>query len=184
MTIKLAIVVITIYIMLNFGRRVDSGMVNFNSRVRVRGCCSLANRTSRPVTVPSSFVIRVTRMGKISRIRQFYGGRNILGASGSFGNVILRKIKPRFSATFLTKRLRRNILPIFSSSITSGRVIVSHELTSRLRLQMKSGVCTCFFRGAMHIHHFAIINVCYARLARFSRTLIFASVCAYGGLGK
>lgn len=88
-TLKLTIVVLSITVIVNFGGRVQGGIVNFNSRVRVAGFSGGTSCRSAPVTIDSALLRRLGAFPNVARIRNFTAGPKVLGASDSFRKVIL-----------------------------------------------------------------------------------------------
>lgn len=96
-TVKLTIVVISITIIVNFGRRIYSGIVNVNSSVIISDVRKTRLCRVGPIMTGSDLLSIVQGVPRIDRIRHCTAGPNVVVATSGFRKVVIGKITRRCS---------------------------------------------------------------------------------------
>ncbi len=91
-TLKLTIVLVTVTMVSNFGRRIHGRVVKFNDRVRVLPCVARSAASSRPLIVPPALRGRLGTVSGMDTVRRIVAGPNVVGAAATFRNVVLGNI--------------------------------------------------------------------------------------------
>ena len=177
-SVGLAVMILSVSIILGFKREIRNKVIGFGGHIQVINYQSLYSAESQPIVVDSLLLFRLSRMEGVRHAQRFCTKTGMLKTDDAFKGIVLRGVAEEYDTTFLAEHLKEGQLPRFSSSASSGNIVISSTIARELGLHVGERVFAYFFEESVRARRYTVAAIYESHLKEFDNTLVFTDLQA------
>ena len=166
--VGMVVMILSLAIALGFKQEIRDKVIGFGSHIQVANFSRTDVYETRPVVGNDSIceVIRQASSG-VEHVQRFAIKPGMLKTEDSFQGIILKGIGQEYDTTFLAKHLVEGRIPLFTDSVSSGEVLISRQVASKMGLQVGDKVNTYYIEQNVRARRFTISGIYETNFAEY-----------------
>ncbi len=170
----IAVMLLSLAVVMGFKSEVQKKVVGIGSHIVVQNFHSLYNADPQPIALSDSLIASLARLPEVGHVQRFCQKTGMLKTDDGFQGVAFRGIGADYDLTFLRRSLvEGEISQPFSSTESTGRLVVSQRIAQKLRLAVGSRVYAYFFDQNLRARRFTVQAIYATHLSEYDDVLLF-----------
>ena len=166
--VGMVVMILSLAIALGFKQEIRDKVIGFGSHIQVANFSRTDVYETRPVVGSDSIceIIRQASLG-VEHVQRFAIKPGMLKTEDSFQGIILKGIGQEYDTTFLANHLVEGRIPLFTDTVSSGEVLVSRQVASKMGLQVGDKINTYYIEQNVRARRFTISGIYETNFAEY-----------------
>lgn len=173
----IAIMVLSVSVVLGFKNEVERKVTGIGSHIQVVNYQSLYDTESQPIVISDNLMRSLRRISGVSSVQRFCQKSGMLKTDEAFQGVVFKGIDHDYDLRFLRSSLVEGTIDTtFSSTKSTGRLVLSATLARQLHLTVGSRVYAYFFDQTLRARRFTVQAIYETNLTEYDSRLVFCDM--------
>ncbi|MCD8282593.1 MAG: ABC transporter permease [Prevotella sp.] len=173
----IAVMLISVSVVLGFKGSIRDKVVGFGGNIQVANYQTLQSAEYYPAAINDSVLSVLESIEGVSRAQRYCMAQGLLKTDDEFLGVTLKGVGQEWDSTFIHNNLKEGYIPAFSASESSGKIVISRLIASKLRLEAGQRVFAYFFDGeGVRMRRFTIAGIYETNLTQYDEVTCFTDL--------
>lgn len=173
--VGVAVMIVSVCVVTGFQKEIVSKMFGLAGHVQVFNYESLG-RDYQPIVLDDGITDSLLAIPHVEHVQRFSMKPGMLKTEHSFRGVVFRGVGSDYDATYLRNNLVDGVVPEFSDSSSTGKLLISQTLSSQLRLGVGNSVYAYFFEDGVKARKFTVSGIYCTNMTDFDNQLVYCDV--------
>lgn len=175
--IGLAVMIISVSVVLGFKHTIRDKVIGFGSHITVADFLALQEERPYPICIDDSMMNVLKGIDGVSHVQRYAMKQGILKTDEDFMGVMFKGVDEDFDTTFIHQNMVEGVIPKFSSTASSNKILISKMTADKLRLKLGDKVFTYFIdNNDVRARKFDIVGIYQTNLTKFDKTICFCDL--------
>lgn len=175
--IGLAIMLISVSVVFGFKHTIRDKVIGFGSHITVANFMSLHGRELAPICMDDSMMRVLRSLDGVKHVQRYAIKQGILKTDSDFLGVAFKGIANDYDTTFIHDNMVEGVIPAFSDTVSTNKILVSKIMADRLRLNAGDKVFAYFIdNGNVRVRRFTVSGIYRTDLTQFDDILCFTDL--------
>ena len=175
--IGLAVMIISVSVVLGFKHTIRDKVIGFGSHVTVANFMALQEERPNPICIDDSMMNVLKGIEGVAHVQRYAMKQGILKTDEDFMGVMFKGVSEEFDTTFIHENMVEGVIPKFSSTASSNKILISKMTADKLRLKLGDKVFTYFIdNNDVRARKFDIVGVYQTNLTKFDKLICFCDL--------
>lgn len=172
--IGLAVMLISVSVVFGFKHTIRDKVIGFGSHITVANFMSLHGRELAPICMDDSMMRVLRSLDGVKHVQRYAIKQGILKTDSDFLGVAFKGIANDYDTTFIHDNMVEGVIPAFSDTVSTNKILVSKIMADRLRLNAGDKVFAYFIdNGNVRVRRFTVSGIYRTDLTQFDDILCF-----------
>lgn len=175
--IGLAVMLISVSVVFGFKHTIRDKVIGFGSHITVANFMSLHGRELAPICMDDSMMLVIRSLDGVKHVQRYAIKQGILKTDSDFLGVAFKGIANDYDTTFIHDNMVEGVIPAFSDTVSTNKILVSKIMADRLRLNAGDKVFAYFIdNGNVRVRRFTVSGIYRTDLTQFDDILCFTDL--------
>ena len=174
--VSVAVMIITVAVVSGFKQQVSSKVAGFGAHLQLSDVNSVFSFEQNPIVVDDSIVRLLSSSDAVLSVQRYSLKPTMLKTETAFQGAVLKGVGADFDADFLRQSLREGVVPDFSNSQTSNKVVLSSAVASNLQLSLGDKINLYFIDDNVRVRRLEVVGIYETNLTEFDNVYLFTDV--------
>lgn len=175
--IGLAVMLISVSVVFGFKHTIRDKVIGFGSHITVANFMSLHGRELAPICMADSMMRVIRSLDGVKHVQRYAIKQGILKTDSDFLGVAFKGIANDYDTTFIHDNMVEGVIPAFSDTVSTNKILVSKIMADRLRLNAGDKVFAYFIdNGNVRVRRFTVSGIYRTDLTQFDDILCFTDL--------
>lgn len=175
--IGLAVMLISVSVVFGFKHTIRDKVIGFGSHITVANFMSLHGRELAPICMDDSMMRVLRSLDGVKHVQRYAIKQGILKTDSDFLGVAFKGIANDYDTTFIHNNMVEGVIPAFSDTASTNKILVSKIMADRLRLNAGDKVFAYFIdNGNVRVRRFTVSGIYRTDLTQFDDILCFTDL--------
>lgn len=175
--IGLAVMLISVSVVFGFKHTIRDKVIGFGSHITVANFMSLHGRELAPICMDDSMMRVLRSLDGVKHVQRYAIKQGILKTDSDFLGVAFKGIANDYDTTFIHDNMVEGVIPEFSDTVSTNKILVSKIMADRLRLNAGDKVFAYFIdNGNVRVRRFTVSGIYRTDLTQFDDILCFTDL--------
>ncbi len=175
--IGLAVMLISVSVVFGFKHTIRDKVIGFGSHITVANFMSLHGRELAPICMDDSMMRVLRSLDGVKHVQRYAIKQGILKTDSDFLGVAFKGIANDYDTTFIHDNMVEGVIPAFSDTVSTNKILVSKIMADRLRLNAGDKVFAYFIdNGNIRVRRFTVSGIYRTDLTQFDDILCFTDL--------
>lgn len=175
--IGLAVMLISVSVVFGFKHTIRDKVIGFGSHITVANFMSLHGRELAPICMDDSMMRVLRSLDGVKHVQKYAIKQGILKTDSDFLGVAFKGIANDYDTTFIHDNMVEGVIPAFSDTVSTNKILVSKIMADRLRLNAGDKVFAYFIdNGNVRVRRFTVSGIYRTDLTQFDDILCFTDL--------
>lgn len=175
--IGLAVMLISVSVVFGFKHTIRDKVIGFGSHITVANFMSLHGRELAPICMDDSMMRVLRSLDGVKHVQRYAIKQGILKTDSDFLGVAFKGIANDYDTTFIHDNMVEGVIPAFSDTVSTNKILVSKIMADRLRLNAGDKVFAYFIdNGNVRVRRFTVSGIYRTDLTQFDDILCFTDL--------
>lgn len=175
--IGLAVMLISVSVVFGFKHTIRDKVIGFGSHITVANFMSLHGRELAPICMDDSMIRVLRSLDGVKHVQRYAIKQGILKTDSDFLGVAFKGIANDYDTTFIHDNMVEGVIPAFSDTVSTNKILVSKIMADRLRLNAGDKVFAYFIdNGNVRVRRFTVSGIYRTDLTQFDDILCFTDL--------
>ena len=175
--IGLAVMLISVSVVFGFKHTIRDKVIGFGSHITVANFMSLHGRELAPICMDDSMMRVLRSLDGVKHVQRYAIKQGILKTDSDFLGVAFKGIANDYDTTFIHDNMVEGVIPAFSDTVSTNKILVSKIMADRLRLNAGDKVFAYFIdNGNVRVRRFTVSGIYRTDLTQFDDILCFTAL--------
>lgn len=175
--IGLAVMLISVSVVFGFKHTIRDKVIGFGSHITVANFMSLHGRELAPICMDDSMMRVIRSLDGVKHVQRYAIKQGILKTDSDFLGVAFKGIANDYDTTFIHDNMVEGVIPAFSDTVSTNKILVSKIMADRLRLNAGDKVFAYFIdNGNVRVRRFTVSGIYRTDLTQFDDILCFTDL--------
>lgn len=175
--IGLAVMLISVSVVFGFKHTIRDKVIGFGSHITVANFMSLHGRELAPICMDDSMMRVLRSLDGVKHVQRYAIKQGILKTDSDFLGVAFKGIANDYDTTFIHDNMVEGVIPAFSDTVSTNKILVSKIMADRLRLNAGDKVFAYFIdNGNVRVRRFTVSGIYCTDLTQFDDILCFTDL--------
>lgn len=175
--IGLAVMIISVSVVLGFKHTIRDKVIGFGSHVTVANFMALQEERPNPICIDDSMMNVLKGIEGVAHVQRYAMKQGILKTDEDFMGVMFKGVSEEFDTTFIHENMVEGVIPKFSSTASSNKILISKMTADKLRLKLGDKVFTYFIdNNDVRARKFEIVGIYQTNLTKFDKLICFCDL--------
>lgn len=175
--IGLAVMLISVSVVFGFKHTIRDKVIGFGSHITVANFKSLHGRELAPICMDDSMMRVLRSLDGVKHVQRYAIKQGILKTDSDFLGVAFKGIANDYDTTFIHDNMVEGVIPAFSDTVSTNKILVSKIMADRLRLNAGDKVFAYFIdNGNVRVRRFTVSGIYRTDLTQFDDILCFTDL--------
>lgn len=175
--IGLAVMLISVSVVFGFKHTIRDKVIGFGSHITVANFMSLHGRELSPICMDDSMMRVLRSLDGVKHVQRYAIKQGILKTDSDFLGVAFKGIANDYDTTFIHDNMVEGVIPAFSDTVSTNKILVSKIMADRLRLNAGDKVFAYFIdNGNVRVRRFTVSGIYRTDLTQFDDILCFTDL--------
>lgn len=175
--IGLAVMLISVSVVFGFKHTIRDKVIGFGSHITVANFMSLHGRELAPICMDDSMMWVIRSLDGVKHVQRYAIKQGILKTDSDFLGVAFKGIANDYDTTFIHDNMVEGVIPAFSDTVSTNKILVSKIMADRLRLNAGDKVFAYFIdNGNVRVRRFTVSGIYRTDLTQFDDILCFTDL--------
>ena len=175
--IGLAVMLISVSVVFGFKHTIRDKVIGFGSHITVANFMSLHGRELAPICMDDSMMRVLRSLDGVKHVQRYAIKQGILKTDSDFLGVAFKGIANDYDTTFIHDNMVEGVIPAFSNTVSTNKILVSKIMADRLRLNAGDKVFAYFIdNGNVRVRRFTVSGIYRTDLTQFDDILCFTDL--------
>lgn len=175
--IGLAVMLISVSVVFGFKHTIRDKVIGFGSHITVADFMSLHGRELAPICMDDSMMRVLRSLDGVKHVQRYAIKQGILKTDSDFLGVAFKGIANDYDTTFIHDNMVEGVIPAFSDTVSTNKILVSKIMADRLRLNAGDKVFAYFIdNGNVRVRRFTVSGIYRTDLTQFDDILCFTDL--------
>ncbi len=175
--IGLAVMLISVSVVFGFKHTIRDKVIGFGSHITVANFMSLHGRELAPICMDDSMMRVLRSLDGVKHVQRYAIKQGILKTDSDFLGVAFKGIANDYDTTFIHNNMVEGVIPAFSDTVSTNKILVSKIMADRLRLNAGDKVFAYFIdNGNVRVRRFTVSGIYRTDLTQFDDILCFTDL--------
>lgn len=175
--IGLAVMLISVSVVFGFKHTIRDKVIGFGSHITVANFMSLHGRELAPICMDDSMMRVLRSLDGVKHVQSYAIKQGILKTDSDFLGVAFKGIANDYDTTFIHDNMVEGVIPAFSDTVSTNKILVSKIMADRLRLNAGDKVFAYFIdNGNVRVRRFTVSGIYRTDLTQFDDILCFTDL--------
>ena len=132
--IGLAVMIVTVAVVLGFQHTIRDKVVGFGCHIQVQNIMTFNSTDRYPVCFNDSMMQVLKELKGVRHVERYAFTQGILKTNEDFLGVLFKGVGPEYDMTFLKQHIVEGEIPVFSSTTSTNKLLLSRMIADKLRL--------------------------------------------------
>lgn len=176
-SIGLAVMLISVSVVFGFKHTIRDKVIGFGSHITVANFMSLHGRELAPICMDDSMMRVLRSLDGVKHVQRYAIKQGILKTDSDFLGVAFKGIANDYDTTFIHDNMVEGVIPAFSDTVSTNKILVSKIMADRLRLNAGDKVFAYFIdNGNVRVRRFTVSGIYRTDLTQFDDILCFTDL--------
>lgn len=176
-SIGLAVMLISVSVVFGFKHTIRDKVIGFGSHITVANFMSLHGRELAPICMDDSMMRVIRSLDGVKHVQRYAIKQGILKTDSDFLGVAFKGIANDYDTTFIHNNMVEGVIPAFSDTVSTNKILVSKIMADRLRLNAGDKVFAYFIdNGNVRVRRFTVSGIYRTDLTQFDDILCFTDL--------
>lgn len=177
--IGLAVMIVSVCVVFGFKHTIRDKVVGFGSHIQVGDFMSLQAGEQYPIQMGDSMLTVLRKIDGVKHVQRFAMKQGILKTDKDFLGVVFKGVGPEFDSTFIHQNMVEGVIPTFSDSASTNRLLISKPMADKLRLKTGERIFAYFIDDkGVRARRFTISGIYQTNLTQYDEVLCFIDLYA------
>lgn len=175
--IGMAVMLISVSVVFGFKHTIRDKVIGFGSHITVANFMSLHGRELAPICMDDSMMRVLRSLDGVKHVQRYAIKQGILKTDSDFLGVAFKGIANDYDTTFIHNNMVEGVIPAFSDTVSTNKILVSKIMADRLRLNAGDKVFAYFIdNGNVRVRRFTVSGIYRTDLTQFDDILCFTDL--------
>ena len=174
--VSVAVIIITVAVVSGFKQQVSSKVAGFGAHLQLSDVNSVFSFEQNPIVVDDSIVRLLSSSDAVLSVQRYSLKPTMLKTETAFQGAVLKGVGSDFDADFLRQSLREGVVPDFSNSQPSNKVVLSSAVASNLQLSLGDKINLYFIDDNVRVRRLEVVGIYETNLTEFDNVYLFTDV--------
>lgn len=177
--VGIVVMIISLSVVFGFKREISEKVIGFASHIQILSQAVDQNRQLLPVMTDQTLIEDVKSDNDVLSCQEFVSKPALLKTSEDFSAVSLKGVGESYDMSFLERYLIEGKIPLFSSSSSTNKILISQPVASDLGLKVNDNIFVYFvdeLKGSVRARKFQISGIYQTHLNEFDRQHCFTDI--------
>ena len=170
--IGLAVMIITVAIIVGFKSQVRDKIVGFGSHLQITSLYAAHSFDERPIAVNDSIRAMLASFPDVQHVQHYSTKPGMLKTADAFQGMILKGVGEDYDLSFFRHHLVEGVLPQFSDTVSSNRVVISRSLADKLKLKLGDKIDTYFIQETIRVRRLTIAGIYQTNFSEYDNLFL------------
>ena len=170
--IGLAVMIVSVSVVKGFQHEVQEKITGFGSHVKVMDVRSYQSPEDYPIVADDAVLNDIRQTQGVKSMSPVSQKMGVLKTNDDFLGIELKGIDSNYDVSFLKKHLTEGIIPNFSDTASSEKIVISKRMADDLHLKLGNKVFAYFFESAIKMRRFEIVGIYQTNLQQFDKLFV------------
>ena len=169
--------IISVSVVLGFKHTIRDKVIGFGSHVTVANFMALQEERPNPICIDDSMMNVLKGIEGVAHVQRYAMKQGILKTDEDFMGVMFKGVSEEFDTTFIHENMVEGVIPKFSSTASSNKILISKMTADKLRLKLGDKVFTYFIdNNDVRARKFDIVGIYQTNLTKFDKLICFCDL--------
>ena len=176
--IGLAVMIVTVAVVLGFQHTIRDKVVGFGCHIQVQNIMTFNSTDRYPVCFNDSMMQVLKELKGVRHVERYAFTQGILKTNEDFLGVLFKGVGPEYDMTFLKQHIVEGEIPVFSSTTSTNKLLLSRMIADKLRLKVGDKVYAYFIDESVRTRRYTISGIYQTNMTRFDEALCITDLYA------
>ena len=183
-SLGLAVMLVTIAVSFGFKHEVREKAVGFSSHLHISNYETAQDYEALPVAADTTFLQRIACMDHVVHVQRYATKAGVFRTAEDFMGYVLKGVGSDYDLSFYSQYLKEGIVPQFSDSIASNKILISRIIADKLQLAVGDKVDSYFLQGAMRARRYTVAGIYETGFSEYDRMFVITDLKAVQALNR
>lgn len=175
--IGLAVMIISVSVVLGFKHTIRDKVIGFGSHITVADFLALQEERPYPICIDDSMMNVLKKIDGVKHVQRYAMKQGILKTDEDFMGVMFKGVSEEYDTTFIHENMVEGIIPKFSSTASTNKILISKMTADKLKLKLGDKVFTYFIdNNDVRARKFDIVGIYQTNLTKFDKIICFCDL--------
>ena len=171
--IGLAVMIVTVSVVLGFKHTIRDKVIGFGSHIQLENMMLISTQ----LELTDSATDLLGNMAGVKHIQRFATAQGILKTDSDFLGVAFKGVGEDYDTTFLSEHIIDGKMPLFSSTKSSNKLLISKVTADKLQLNAGDRIFAYFITNeGVKARRFTVEGVYQTNMTKFDQALCFTDI--------
>lgn len=171
--IGLAVMIVTVSVVLGFKHTIRDKVIGFGSHIQLENMMLISTQ----LELTDSATDLLGHMAGVKHIQRFATAQGILKTDSDFLGVAFKGVGEDYDTTFLSEHIIDGKMPLFSSTKSSNKLLISKVTADKLQLNAGDRIFAYFITNeGVKARRFTVEGVYQTNMTKFDQALCFTDI--------
>ena len=176
--IGLAVMIVTVAVVLGFQHTIRDKVVGFGSHIQVQNIMTFNSTDRYPICFNDSMMQVLKGLKGVRHVERYAFTQGILKTDEDFLGVLFKGVGPEYDMTFLKQHIVEGEIPVFSSTTSTNKLLLSRMIADKLQLKVGDKVYAYFIDESVRTRRYTISGIYQTNMTRFDEALCITDLYA------
>ena len=183
-SLGLAVMLVTIAVSFGFKHEVREKAVGFSSHLHISNYETAQDYEALPVAADTALLQMLAGMDDVTHVQRYATKAGVFRTSDDFMGYVLKGVAGDYNLSFYTRYLQEGVVPEFSDSVTSNKILISRLIADKLQLAVGDKVDSYFLQGGMRARRYTVAGIYETGFGEYDRLFVITDLKAVQALNR
>lgn len=182
--IGLAVMIISISVVIGFKQDIRNKVIGFASEVRIVNASDQRSMKEYSIQYNNDLAQVIKSVPEVSSFQRYSQKNGMIKTNDNFQGMLLKGVGQEYDMSFYKDHLVEGVVPKFSDSESSNKVLISQTMCNMLGLKLGDKVYTYYIEDAIKVRRFTIAGIYQTNLSEYDKTYVITDLHTVNRLNK
>lgn len=183
-SLGLAVMLVTIAVSFGFKHEVREKAVGFSSHLHISNYETAQDYEALPVAADTALLQMLAGMNDVTQVQRYATKAGVFRTSDDFMGYVLKGVASDYDLSFYTQYLQEGVVPEFSDSVVSNKILISRLIADKLQLAVGDKVESYFLQDGMRARRYTVVGIYETGFSEYDRLFVITDLKAVQSLNR
>lgn len=175
--VSMAVMIVTVAVVSGFKQEVGDKVAGFGAHLQLTDINSVLSFEQNSIVVDDSIVSLLKSSDAVLGVQRYSLKPTMIKTASAFQGAVLKGVGSDYDSDFLKSNMREGVVPDFSNSQPSNRVVLSKAMADNLQLAIGDKINLYFIDDNVRVRRLEVAGIYETNLTDFDNIYMFTDVC-------
>ena len=183
-SLGLVVMLVTIAVSFGFKHEVREKAVGFSSHLHISNYETAQDYEALPVAADTSLLQMLVGLDGVTHVQRYATKAGVFRTDEDFMGYVLKGVASDYDLSFYTRYLQDGIVPQFSDSTATNKILISRLIADKLQLSVGDKVDSYFLQGGMRARRYTVAGIYDTGFSEYDRLFVITDLKAVQALNR
>ena len=165
--LSVAVMILSVFVLSGFKSNISNKVFGFGGHINISKFSYNQSYENDPINFNSEMLTEIELMDFVDNVQTFATKAGVIKKNNEILGVVLKGVDQRYNWNFFNENLISGNVPLFSDSITENTILISKNISSKLKLNVGDEIRMYFMEKPVRVRKFFISGIYKTGLSEF-----------------